>query len=464
MGRSIDARNIFWINVFTVVAFSGRSIWQQSILSNYVYLVADNNASIVGFLTGILGLSQVLSSVPTGVLGDILPKHYLLRVSAVITLGAIAVNVYAVHNGSLQALAVAMTLWGISWGIAYTTTEALFASSVAGGQRSKFMTRKQTLLQLSTCLGPIVAGGMFVYLGNTWTTEDCAIVLIVGNLVCLPLCFILFRMREEKKKEDEKGEEVQEVGNFLNEESFETKSEDEKSRRVVLTMSNRKIALAIALSDLLSGLASGMSIRYFPVFFLDDVMLSPLVVQILYLLSSLGCVVCSVTNQRLSHKYGRSETTIASKWVGISFMILMIQSQTWWNSPKWVISTLYVLRTSFMNSSKALTKSQLMDVVDPKHRAKWSILESVNAFSWSGSAAIGGLLVESYSLIFNFYVTATMQFVATLPLFLLWGLPSEERQSVFESEGDLGAPLLGEDDKDDNRGRDDRGRDDDKMP
>ena len=54
----------------------------------------------------------------------------------------------------------------------------------------------------------------------------------------------------------------------------------------------------------------------------------------------------------------------------------------------WIIP-LYLVRTWVMNCTSGLTKSILNDYVSKKRRAKWNGLESVNIFSWSGSAALG---------------------------------------------------------------------------
>lgn len=89
---------------------------------------------------------------------------------------------------------------------------------------------------------------------------------------------------------------------------------------------------------------------------------------------------------------------------------------------KWIVAlicTLLVFRTAFMNSTSALTKSVLMDHVPNNERAKWSALESFNMFSWSGSAALGGILVDHHGILFNFCITASLQLVATLPHLLL---------------------------------------------
>ena len=59
----------------------------------------------------------------------------------------------------------------------------------------------------------------------------------------------------------------------------------------------------------------------------------------------------------------------------------------------WLICSIYVVRTAFMNLTGALSWSVLMDNVPKDERGKWSTLESVNVFSCSGRDALGGLLV-----------------------------------------------------------------------
>ena len=126
-----------------------------------------------------------------------------------------------------------------------------------------------------------------------------------------------------------------------------------------------------------------------------------------------------------SQRVGRCKMTVVFKWIGIACMLVMIGSYVF-HFPTWCVCFFYLLRTSFMNATSALTKSVLMDAVPKSERAKWSALESVNMFSWSGSAAIGGLLVGYKGIIFNFFVTGSVQFLATLPLVLLFSIEGRE--------------------------------------
>lgn len=83
-----------------------------------------------------------------------------------------------------------------------------------------------------------------------------------------------------------------------------------------------------------------------------------------------------------------------------------------------------------MNSTVPLTKSILMDNVPTHERGRWSAVESVNMFSWSGSAALGGFLVSWNGLLFNFSITAMMQFLGTIPVIvLMWAANVDENHA-----------------------------------
>lgn len=103
--------------------------------------------------------------------------------------------------------------------------------------------------------------------------------------------------------------------------------------------------------------------------------------------------------------------------------------------PRWVICATLIVRTASMNCPGALTKAVLMDNVPKNERAKWAALESINMFSWSGSAALGGILVHYHGILFNFCITAFLQFIGTLPLLLLSFFQKKfDEEVVIEAE------------------------------
>jgi hypothetical protein len=61
-----------------------------------------------------------------------------------------------------------------------------------------------------------------------------------------------------------------------------------------------------------------------------------------------------------------------------------------------------------------LSRSVSMDFIKKEDRAKWSAMNSVSQFGWSGSAVVGGLLIGKLGYGDTFFVTAGMQAIATL--------------------------------------------------
>lgn len=157
--------------------------------------------------------------------------------------------------------------------------------------------------------------------------------------------------------------------------------------------------------------------------------LGPVAVQLLYLLSVCCQIPISVIAQRLSKRIGRCQMTVVFKWIGITLFIAMILSYKI-NLPTVITCIFWIGRTSCMNGTSALTKSIIMDEVPKRERAKWAAMESVNMFSWSGSAAVGGILVEEEGMIFNFCVTSVLQLLATFPLLILFGKVRNEGEAA----------------------------------
>ncbi len=157
--------------------------------------------------------------------------------------------------------------------------------------------------------------------------------------------------------------------------------------------------------------------------------LSPMAVSGIYVVSPLATSLASFCAQRTSHRVGRVGTTIVCKAVGISLLFLMCFLD-WKHITAWAVVPVYILRTALMNSTKPLTRSIIMDAVPKDARAKWNSLESITTATWSGSAVVGGLLVDRYGFLFNNLITATLQLLSTLPLFLVLGLVPCEHAGV----------------------------------
>ena len=193
--------------------------------------------------------------------------------------------------------------------------------------------------------GPLIALLMFAILGDTWTVKDCLRVMLTGNLLCLPgvilLCFlndnnnvvnenINDRRTEDVSTEcDDSGLEQplllpSDEGNATTElqpsgprraavtaDTHEDERYDEERLGKIIGCfcclgdNSRTVAILVATSDIIAGLASGMSIRFIAIFLYDNLKLSPIAVQTIYMLIP-GCqIMFRRKAQRLAGIYGR---------------------------------------------------------------------------------------------------------------------------------------------------------------
>ena len=456
---STKSKNINLVLAYTFLTFASRSLWNQSVLSAFVYLLKSNDPKYVGFLTGLMGMAQLLTSFPSGWLADKYRRDTMLKFGSVIGLmGAISTFIASRMN-SFPLLGVSLAIWGLFWGVCNTSVMALFADSIPDGDRSYYFMQRMLLQYFGNTFGPATALIMFTRLGDEWTLGECSVVISAGQVLSIPALILLCFMNDDyciQENEDiscDQGE-----CNAINPDSDRTDSSngvdddenDEESGYEEIDCSdseenaslveradpddsnaqehtdiccipnNRVVPILVASADILGGLAAGMSIRYFPIFFIDNLQLNPAQVQIVFIVAMLTMAVTGRTAQWVGTKIGRVQTTVICKWMGALLLMAMISSYQSGVAPFYVC-VLFVLRTASMNAPGSLTRSVLMDHVPKEERGKWSALESVNMFSWAGSAALGGILVDLEGILFNFKMTAGFQLVATIPLLIIFG-------------------------------------------
>ena len=76
------SENINLILTYTLLSSISRSLWNQSVLSAFVYLLTSNDPKYVGYLTAIMGIAQLIFSFPTGIFTDRYRRDTLLSLSA----------------------------------------------------------------------------------------------------------------------------------------------------------------------------------------------------------------------------------------------------------------------------------------------------------------------------------------------------------------------------------------------
>ncbi|KAF4733966.1 hypothetical protein FOZ62_029102, partial [Perkinsus olseni] len=121
----------------------------------------------------------------------------------------------------------------------------------------------------------------------------------------------------------------------------------------------------------------------------------------------------AVTNE-LATRFGTVKVVVTIRLTAVLLLWAMVIVR-----PIETLLVLYVIRMAFMNCSRPVFRAMLMDHTPRKDRGKVNAVDMVRMFSWSGSAAIGGLLVDHWGYRFNFIVTGLVHCCGLLCVFSL---------------------------------------------
>jgi hypothetical protein len=455
--------NIRRILASTWFGFTGRAIWSQNVLSVLIFLLYPQQPERVGYITAAMGLSQVLTTMVTNCcLSPLWRRDNLLRLAALVGFGAIGVTVYALQvKLEWIWLLGGLSGWGVMWGIIDVALPSLFADSLPETEQVMYYTRASRVVRSSNVLGPLVGIGIFyIYLQDEWNISNCAITMTIGLGFCLPMVLLLCCLRDVSVDELDFPDEIrlddillgtddvdqtckldvgENIGNVTEEtaaitallysmQDLEEDGSDEQSLTVCgCCRQSFVVPTLITIGSILSGIASGISIRYFPVFFVSELHLSPSFVQALYIITPLGQATVKYAAQGLARACGASWVTVMLQWTFVAVFCSMLYSYQQGMSV-WIVLFLYLGQAFLMNSTTALTQSTLLSTIPEKDLPKWTIAETLQLMLWSLGAGGGGYLVGTQGLMTCFYTTAGLQLLASLPLvFLCCVGPSQEK-------------------------------------
>jgi MFS family permease len=142
--------------------------------------------------------------------------------------------------------------------------------------------------------------------------------------------------------------------------------------------------------------------------------LSPIQVNILFLCQPIVVMLLSVMSQQSSKWLGRMPIIVTTRIFATLCLLLMS-----FTKPIHLQILLFLLRGGTMRCSQPLRRSLLMDHVPKEYRARWNALENVAVFSWSGSAVLGGYLIDRFDYRSCFFITSIVYFFGVFMELLL---------------------------------------------
>ena len=169
-------RNARMVLVFSALNGTAAGVWGWQVLAMYLYVLEGGSNAKVGFAEGMQGACKAAMALLAGWAADRYRRDRMLRVSAAISVLAIALTVVALTvfrgDGSLEygMFCFASAAWGLFNGASAPALEAIFADSVSTGARSRMYTLKFVLYVLPYWgVGPVLAMILFARLGDQWS-------------------------------------------------------------------------------------------------------------------------------------------------------------------------------------------------------------------------------------------------------------------------------------------------------
>jgi len=460
------------------------SLWSDTVIVSYLSILASQLSKadgshksrprndVVGYIEACKGLVGVVLALPIGYFADHLHhgRQRVIAYGGVLTIIAAISSIWLLlyigdqndddttHsprtspdlNHIVVLFAGVMSMWGVSNLIVDGPVSALYADSVAAGQRSRYYVYLNNTWLLGTTVGPALSIFWFRSGSDSWTLSELKNIILLGVLLQGMTSIFMFLFDDRKSLPEEEGGKG-------DDDTAESSAPEEECENLVLSLApgdasaradleslrrrRRKIPYILFMAEMVSALGSGMTIKFFPLYFKNTVGMSPSQVQTIYVVAPFVLVVTSSLAEKTSRSLGRVQTIILFSSMGVISLYSMVLFEDYL-VPRWyLLVPIYLLRNAMMNSGGALWESILMDSVPKNERARWISLNSIATFGWCGSAALGGVLADKFGYTYSFLITAIIQTLATLMLLLLLPLvPMEDSSSNQDNNNAMNRP------------------------
>ena len=379
------------------------------LFDTYLFIQSNESNASVGFAESLSGLTQVIMVLPAGFTADKLSRSLILKACVLFSFIYVGVSISGIYNDNIPFIYLSLILGGIYSAIQNSTSFALFSDSVSQGERALWMSRVAVVSQISMGVGPIIGLVMFAYLGDDWNIPILHSVLIVGFLLMIPANICLWQM-ENVPPSSSPGLEPLADHPLLG-------TPVSKRRR------NSIVPYLICLNDVITCVGAGMTVKFFPLFFKQDYGFTPIQLQILFTVYCFSFALFTWLCERLASRIGRVQSSMLFSLSGVAclFSLAYLESLP-------LVVLVFILRGALQNSIYPIDRSIIMDFVPSDQRGRWSAIESISAMTWSGSAVIGGWLMDSHDYRYTFVITAWIYLVACMMRIpLLFLVPKKEK-------------------------------------
>jgi MFS family permease len=408
-------RNVHLMLCFSFFSGLASAIAQAGLFDTFLYILSSESNSAVGLAESISGITQVLAVLPSGYIADKFSRSAILRICAGVSVCFVFLSVLGVYYDSVSLVYSSLVVFGMYSAVESSASFALFSDSLPQGDRALWMSRVAVLTQVAMGVGPLVSLVMFYYLGNEWSPSILKKVLVFGFILFIPANAFLLTWKD--------------IPPSVYSSSFLAEADHPFLERL------RVQSLApylICLNDVITCVGAGMTVKFFPLFFKNDYGLSPMELQGLFAVNCLSFAIFTWLCERLASRIGRVQGSLLFSMGGVACLFTLAYV-------RWLplVIFVFVLRGALQNSIYPIDRSIIMDFVPSKERGRWNSIESLSAMTWSGSAVVGGYLMDNHDYRYTFVITGYIYLIACcMRIPLLWMVPKRERfvqaKTVFE--------------------------------
>jgi MFS family permease len=480
--------NVVLLLLYTLTSSLGASVGTGSLFSVFLSrLPVIGGDTLVGFIATATGAAMLALAWPAGALTDRCGRATAARVGGAAGLAAAALQAAALAlaarggAGALPALYASAAAAGAYYALAAAPAAALLADSLVAGERTRVMVVQYSAGLLAGAAGPLAV--VIAYAAESggggggdagWTGSSLVWCLQAGNAVSAAACLFLLGLSDARALGAESdtllrgaaaAAAINDGGGAKAPSGGSTDSgvgadeplldADEPpapaaggdcaaSRRGLghqrlrlgcCTLTPRALPYVIFASDLVLATGAGMTVAFFSIFFSETYSLPPLAVAAIFAASPVVIAALALLALPLNKAVGRARACVLLSVAGTACLFGLTFSL-----PVEAAVALYLLRTGAMNAAYPTQRAIVMDVVDKKRRGLISSLENLTSATWTGSAALGGVLLTSFGFKQLYFVTACI-YVASIVI-LLPIIPLTAGEQVDDGDGEGAAAFL----------------------
>jgi len=198
----------------------------------------------------------------------------------------------------------------------------------------------------------------------------------------------------------------------------------------------------VAISDVITMIGAGMTIKYFNLYWKNDWNMSPVSVLAISVIQPLSIAFFIKVMVKPSQFLGRAQASLFCFSSGVLAMVVLAKVGSWFNADVALPIALmaYFVRSGMANATSPYNKSIVFDFTPSSQRGRWNAVETLCGGVWSGSAFIGGYMADRYDYSTTFLITAVVYAVACLVYApLVWIVPKQSTSVDIHSASE---PLL----------------------